>query len=88
LWLRTVLVLITLAVIWLFDRWMRLKTVENEQRIRRGGGSRRQPPRRQAAPQPYRQPSSYAPMPRPTPPQAGPRPTPGTQPRPRRVSQE
>ncbi|HEY7357898.1 MAG TPA: ferric reductase-like transmembrane domain-containing protein [Ktedonobacterales bacterium] len=88
LWLRTMLVLITLAVIWLFDRWMRLKTVENEQRIRRGGGSRRQPPRRQAAPQPYRQPPSYAPTPRQAPPQAGPRPTPGTQPRPRRVSQE
>ena len=93
LWLRTVLVLITLGVLWLFDRWMRLKTVENEQRIRRGGGSRRQPPRGQVAPQPYRrQPPSYVPMPRPAPPyappQAGPRPTPGTQPRPRRVSQE
>jgi sulfoxide reductase heme-binding subunit YedZ len=80
LWLRVVLVLITLAVIWLFDRWMRLKVVENEQRIRRGGGGRAsQQPRKQAAPQPYRQAPSYAPMPR----QA-----PRAQPRPRRVSQE
>jgi sulfoxide reductase heme-binding subunit YedZ len=92
LWLRTVLILITIVVIWLFDRWMRQRTLENNQRSRKRGASRKPPARRPATPQPVRQAPSYAPTPRYAPPpyaspQAG-RPTPGPQARPRRVSQE
>ena len=43
---------VALAVIWLFDRWMRLKTVEYEQRAHKHGGHGKQPNQRQAAPRP------------------------------------
>jgi methionine sulfoxide reductase heme-binding subunit len=87
LWLRVVLVLIAVAVLWLFDRWMRLRTVENKQRNRRKGASRQQPGKRQVAPQPQRA-SSYTPVPGYASPQAGPRSTVGSQGRSRKVSQE
>lgn len=61
LWLRGALVAVTVAVIWLFDRWMRLRTVEEAQRRRKPGASRQQPTRRHLAPQPAAQAPSYPP---------------------------
>ncbi len=93
-WLRIILVIIALAVLWLFERWMSLKTLENEQRNRkRGGSQRKQTTQKQFAPRPYWQDPSYTPAPRVAPPPAaaprlGARPTSGTQARPRRVRQE
>jgi sulfoxide reductase heme-binding subunit YedZ len=58
LWLRIALVLIVLAVIWLAERWKRVKSFEEMQRRR----SRRQQPRRMpAAPQGVYSSQGYAP---------------------------
>jgi|GEM_PF-1358069 len=80
-WLRGALIIITLAVIYLFDRWMRLKTIEEAQRHRKRGATGRQTDKRQLEPDPWQEPwytpaRRYAPQ-RPSAPQAGPRPTPG-----------
>jgi DMSO/TMAO reductase YedYZ heme-binding membrane subunit len=94
LWLRGLLIIITLAVIYLFDRWMRLKTIEEAQRNRKRGASHRQRNKQQLPPDPSWQEPWYTPMPRyapprPASPQAGSRSTPGAPPtRPRRISQE
>ncbi len=91
-WLRALLIIIALTVIYLIDRWLRLKGIEEEQRIRKGGRPTGQPGKRQPIPEPWEEP--WYPTPRyagqrPISPQPYPRQTPGTQQtRPRRISQE
>jgi sulfoxide reductase heme-binding subunit YedZ len=98
LWLRALLIIITLAVIYLFDRWMRLKTIEEAQRQRRRS-TRGQQGKREPEPEPWQEPwytpaPRYA-QPRGAAPQAGPRAAPGSRSaqgtppaRPRRINQE
>jgi sulfoxide reductase heme-binding subunit YedZ len=81
LWLRGALVVVTIAALWLFERWMRLRTVEEAQRRRRGTSSRQPPVKRRPAPQLYSQVPNY-------PSQAGWRSPSASQESPRRVSQE
>ena len=60
LWLRATLVSIAVAVIWLFERWMRLREVENSRR-RKPGAPRQQPGQRQPAPPQYARPANSPP---------------------------
>ncbi len=61
LWLRALLVLIVVAVVWLIDRWMRLREVENSRR-RKPGAPRQQPGPRQPVQQPRARPLNAPPQ--------------------------
>jgi sulfoxide reductase heme-binding subunit YedZ len=102
LWLRALLVIIAIAVIWLFNRWMGVRSWEERQRRRKTRAPRQPQGGRQALPQPapqyarapgYAPRPNYQPAPRRTPPSgaspwAGEHPAPKGQAHPRRVSQE